>query len=240
MRLNDLITRYVAVWNESDADERRNRVRSVWAIEGATCYRLVDARGYDAIEDRVTGSWEKWLREGKYIFRPKKAICHHDAVKFDFEMVSLPDGKVEASGLTFLILDSDGRIRYDFQFNPTATEAEEFVERYLGVFNAPNADARRSRVTDVWAFDGAYITETSVTNGHSGIEAKASEVHDASCGRGFSFLSANSSHAHHNVVKFKWKLQSKGDGKVAIAGSDLVILDESGRIRFDYQYPEPV
>jgi hypothetical protein len=28
--------------------------------------------------------------------------------------------------------------------------------------------------------------------------------------------------------------------KVAMAGSDLVILDESGRIRFDYQYLEPV
>lgn len=61
----DLIERYVAVWNKADRGTRRHRIESVWAPDGATCHRLLDARGYEAIEARVAGSWERWLGEGK-------------------------------------------------------------------------------------------------------------------------------------------------------------------------------
>jgi hypothetical protein len=57
---------YVAVSNEADVDERRRRIRGAWAPDGTTCYRLLDAHGYEAIEARVAGCWDKWLREGKY------------------------------------------------------------------------------------------------------------------------------------------------------------------------------
>jgi hypothetical protein len=53
---SDLIDCYVAVWNEPDRDQRRRRIESVWARGGTTCYRLLDARGYEAIEARVAGS----------------------------------------------------------------------------------------------------------------------------------------------------------------------------------------
>src|SRR5215472_8535451 len=97
MNVMDRVDRYVAVWNEPSADERRKRIRSLWARNGTTCYRLLDARGYEAIEARVTGSWDKWLRKGKYTFRPKNVVCHHGVIKFDWVMVTVPDGDVEAS-----------------------------------------------------------------------------------------------------------------------------------------------
>src|SRR5580693_8085708 len=73
--INEIVARYVAVWNEADAEERRRRIRAIWVPDGTTCYRLLDAQGYEAIEARVTGSWDKWLSEGKYIFRPQNAVC---------------------------------------------------------------------------------------------------------------------------------------------------------------------
>src|SRR5262245_66519304 len=97
MNVMDLVNQYVAVWNEPNADERRKRIRSVWAPDGTTCYRLLDARGSEAIEARVTGSWDKWLREGKSIFQSKQDVaCHHEVVRLTVEMVTVPDGKVEA------------------------------------------------------------------------------------------------------------------------------------------------
>ena len=127
--LSELVGRYVAVWNEGNAEERRSAIRSVWAPGGSTCYRLLDARGYEAIEARVVGSWERWLRDGKYIFRAKHAVAHHDAVKFEFELVTVPGGAVEAGGLCFLLLDRDGRIAQDYQFNPSANDAVALAER---------------------------------------------------------------------------------------------------------------
>jgi hypothetical protein len=54
--LSGFIDAYVAVWNESDAETRRRRIAAVWAPDGTTCYRLLDAHGYEQIESRVAGS----------------------------------------------------------------------------------------------------------------------------------------------------------------------------------------
>jgi hypothetical protein len=56
INVGDIVANYMAVWNENDPVERRRRIRSVWAPDGATCNRMIDARGYEAIEARVIGS----------------------------------------------------------------------------------------------------------------------------------------------------------------------------------------
>ena len=149
--LSDLVANYVAVWNEPDAAVRRRMIHSVWAPDGNTCYRLLDAHGYEAIEARVTASWDKWLREGKYIFQPKSMAGHHSAVKLEFTMVTVPDCDVEANGLSFLILNPDGRIKHDFQFNPTANETSDLVDRYLAMWNETDPIMRRRQIAELWA-----------------------------------------------------------------------------------------
>ena len=74
--LPSFIDAYVAVWNEPEAETRRRRIAAVWAPDGTTCYRLLDAHGYGEIESRVAGSWDRWLRDGKFVFRAVNAICH--------------------------------------------------------------------------------------------------------------------------------------------------------------------
>jgi hypothetical protein len=40
-----------------------------------------------------------------------------------------------------------------------------------------------------------------------------------------------------NVVKFNWEMASSG-GEVAGAGLEILLLDEDGRIKTDYQFIE--
>lgn len=240
MDLDTIIENYVAVWNESDPQRRRERIRSVWAEDGVTCYRLLEARGYEAIEGRVVGSWDKWLRDGKYTFRPARSAHHHDIIKFDFVMVTVPEGQVEARGLSFLLLDSNGSIRFDYQFNPTANEARSFVDLYLAVLNEPLDDRRSQLLSELWASDAIYVGENFVKYGHSEIAAKAAELNEATRKKDCLFKTAGASHAHHNFVRFTWKVEKQLGGDVITAGSDLVILDEQGRIRRDYQFDEPM
>jgi hypothetical protein len=233
--ISQLIPHYVAVWNEPDADERRRRIRSLWAPDGTTCYRLLDAHGYDAIEARVARSWDKWLRDGKHIFRPKRAVSCHDAVKFEFVMTTVPGGEVAANGLCFLLLDNDGRIRHDYQFNPSANESNELADRYLTMWNESDPPIRSQQIIDLWAEDGDLISDTSVSKGRAAIEARTTEMRNAHVTEGLRFSSTDSTQSHHGLIKFSWKLAGRADA-VTAAWTDLIILNESGRIRFDYQF----
>jgi hypothetical protein len=234
--ISQLITNYVAAWNEPDAGERRRRIHSVWTPDGTTCYRLLDARGYDAIEARVAGSWDKWLREGKHIFRPKSTVSHHNAVKFEFIMTTVPSGEVAANGLCFLLLDTEGRIKHDYQFNPSANESNELADRYLAIWNEPDPMVRRRQILDLWADDGVLISDASVSKGRAAIEARLTGMRNSRAAEGLRFLSANSTQAHHGLIKFGWKLSDR-DEAVTAAWIDLLVLDERGRIKFDYQFP---
>jgi len=237
--MDDLVDRYVAVWNESDAAVRRQRIRALWAPEGRTCYRLLDAQGYEAIEARVVGSWEKWLQPGSHAFRPVQAAMHHDVVKFDWQMVTMPDAERAAGGLSFLGLDPEGRIDFDYQFNPTANDATELAERYVAMLNEPDAAARRDRVAALWAADGTYASKTAVMYGHDAIAAETAAAEAAHRAEGLRFAPAGCSQAHHNVARFGWRLQSADGGPPVAIGSELLICDDGGRIRFDCRFTEP-
>jgi len=238
--LSNLIANYVAVWNEPDADQRRRRICSVWAPDGTTCYRLLDARGYNAIEARVTGSWDKWLRERKYIFRPKSIVSHHDAAKFEFVIMTVPGGEVAGNGLCFLLLDPDGRIKHDYQFNPTASDSSELADRYLAMWSEPDPMMRSRQIAELWAHDGMLISDVSISKGHAAIEAQAARMRDAHAAKGLGFWSANGTQVHNGLVKFSWKAADPGNEFVSDAWTDLLILDDNGRIRFDYQFAEPI
>src|SRR5689334_2187858 len=131
MDASALAQRYVEVWNEDDAARRRERIRALWAPDGTTCHRLLEARGYDAIEARVAGAWEKWCRGGAHLFRAVAVAGHQRAVKCAWVMTARPSGDAAARGLSFLLLDADGRLKADYQFDPTIADAEDLADRYF-------------------------------------------------------------------------------------------------------------
>lgn len=115
--LTDLVERYVAVWNEPDPDRRRQGIAALWTEDGSHLTKSLEAHGYDALEARVTGAYDKWVKGAGFMFRPlPSADGHHDAVRFGWEMVPAGGGAAATVGVDFLILNDDGRIRVDYQF----------------------------------------------------------------------------------------------------------------------------
>ena len=115
--IQGLAERYVAVWNETNAEKRRTAIAELFAPEAVHYVRTLEARAYAALETRITGSHEKNVRDGGYLFRPADgAQSLRDVVTFRWEMVPGAGGDVEASGFEFLVLDGDGRILSDYQF----------------------------------------------------------------------------------------------------------------------------
>jgi hypothetical protein len=112
----ELADRYVAVWNETNGEARRRAIAELWVPDGIHYVDTREARGYDALEKRIVGSYEKNVRDRGNRFRAKDARALRDAVTFFWEMVPAHSDSVLATGLEFLIVDSEGRIRADYQF----------------------------------------------------------------------------------------------------------------------------
>jgi hypothetical protein len=132
--ITDLIQRYVAVWNEPNADARRAAVRELWTADGAQILQppreildqaaqigffnpVLEARGHAALEARVTRAHDEFVASGGFRFVPRGDVMQvGDVVKFGWEMVSADGGDAAGAGLEFVMLDAQDRIRLDYQF----------------------------------------------------------------------------------------------------------------------------
>jgi hypothetical protein len=112
-----LADRYVAVWNETDPERRRRAIAELWMPEGRHYVDTREAQGYAALEQRITGSHEKNVRDGGHRFRAAQdARALRDVVAFRWEMLPVDGERVVANGLVFLMLDREGRILVDYLF----------------------------------------------------------------------------------------------------------------------------
>ena len=113
----DLARRYVEVWNETDARQRRERIRALWRPDGVHYVRTLVAQGYEALEARVAGSHDKNVRQNGYRFRlsgePQQL---QGTLLMHWDMVGPGSETLEAYGAVFMMLAEDGRIATDYQF----------------------------------------------------------------------------------------------------------------------------
>ena len=114
---NQLVARYVALWNEPDVDRRRQEIVALWTPDGLHYAKSHTCHGYCALEHRVTGSYERSIAPGLNLFRHAGNIdAHHNVVRFDWHMVRRESGDIAATGSELIVLADDGRIQADYQF----------------------------------------------------------------------------------------------------------------------------
>lgn len=142
--------------------------------------------------------------------------------------------------MSFLLLNADGRIERDYQFNPTVNEQSGIADRYVGMWNESDPVARCERISKLWATDARLVHGSAAREGHAAIADEVTNAHEAHDARGHQVWSANATHAHHNLVKFKWRVAGGASGLPIRAGTDLLVLDDEGRISLGYRFDEVV
>jgi hypothetical protein len=129
-----LADRYVALWNEPDADRRRRMIAELWTAGGSQILQppqemreiaaspgiglaaTLEAQGHAELEARAATAYEHWVgSEGLSFRRRDDAERLGAVVKFHWEAVA-KDGELFAVGLNFLVLAADGRIERDYAF----------------------------------------------------------------------------------------------------------------------------
>jgi hypothetical protein len=238
----DVVNRYVAVWNESDPHVRRQSISELWAPDGATYHRFIDARGREAVEARVAGSWVKWVQTNGYVFRSRQNVrAHHDVVAFNWEMVPAGGGEVAAVGLEFLVLTGENLIRFVYQFNdppaPATDEINALAERYVALWNESDLGMRRRRVAELWAQEGVWMSESATCSGHTAIEEAIRTACERALNGRFAF-SARNIDGHHNVIRLDIEIRRRDAGEPSPVAAVFLVLDEGRRIRFDYEFAD--
>jgi hypothetical protein len=91
-------------------------MREIAARPGIGMSTALEARGHTALKAGRRAPYDEWVgREGFHFRRRGNVDRIADVVKFNWEAVAA-DGELAGVGLTFLVLDSDGGIRLDYQF----------------------------------------------------------------------------------------------------------------------------
>jgi hypothetical protein len=132
--MTEFAEKYVALWNEPDADRRRRMIAELWEEDGRHILQppqeiraiatqpgiamtaILEAQGHEAIEARAASVYAHWVGSEGLSFRGRDdADRLADVVKLHWEAVA-QDGTVSAVGLSFLVLAADARIERDYTF----------------------------------------------------------------------------------------------------------------------------
>jgi hypothetical protein len=96
--LTELIDGYIAMWNESDGERRRDLITRTWAKASSYVDPLMQAEGHDGIDAMVQGIQERF--PGHRFRRTSEVDGHHDVVRFAWEL-GPEDGPALAGGIDF-------------------------------------------------------------------------------------------------------------------------------------------
>lgn len=102
----DLVERYFAAWNETDAAARRRLIAATYVEDAAYQDPLLAGNGHDGIDAMIAAVHERFAN---HVFRRSTAIDSFGSyLRFSWHL-SAPDGTVIVKGSDFAVVDESGR-----------------------------------------------------------------------------------------------------------------------------------
>ena len=118
-------------------------------------------------------------------------------------------------------------------------DIQSFVERYITVWNEPDAERRRATIRALWQEDAHHLARTLEAFGHDGIESRVATAYDKWVKeKGNVFRLRDGVDGHHGTLKLRWEMLPASGGDVISIGLDFLVLGGDGRIRTGYQFIE--
>lgn len=114
---------------------------------------------------------------------------------------------------------------------------DDFIERYVDLWNEPDGRVRRQRIEELWAVDGSNATPSLEAVGFDQIEARVTLSYENYVGTGVHrFRLARPATAHHGAVVVPWEMVVADGGTVASVGLEVLMLDGTSKIVSDHQF----
>ncbi|HEX7968414.1 MAG TPA: nuclear transport factor 2 family protein [Stellaceae bacterium] len=106
--VTDLIDRYIAMWNETDAERRRELIARVWTRTASYVDPAVQGDGQAGIDAMVKAVQERF--PGHRFRRTSDVDAHHDRVRFAWELAP-EGGPAIVNGIDFGVVAAGERLQ---------------------------------------------------------------------------------------------------------------------------------
>ena len=107
--VNETVAAYIAAWNETNADRRRDIIARAWSEDGSYLDAHRGGVGHAAIDTMIAAVQERFAG---YRFRLSSGIeAHHDRVRFSWSAGGTEQAPLFFGGTDFAVLAEDGRLR---------------------------------------------------------------------------------------------------------------------------------
>ncbi|GAA3771681.1 hypothetical protein GCM10022403_003700 [Streptomyces coacervatus] len=134
-------------------------------------------------------------------------------------------------------------------------DPQDLADRYMAQWTEPDAAERRAAVERLWAADGTHVLQPPVeiresaaglgfrhptleAQGHDAIEIRVASSYERFVAKqGITFRARPDAMRLQGLVRFGWEAVSAESGEVVGGGSEILVLDDEGRIRTDYMFP---
>ena len=104
---NELVDRYIATWNETDADARAKAVAALWTEDATYTDPLAEVAGHAGLAALIEGA--QGMFPG-FVFSPGEVYdAHHDIARFSWHLGPAGEEPVVV-GFDVVQLAADGRI----------------------------------------------------------------------------------------------------------------------------------
>jgi SnoaL-like domain len=111
------------------------------------------------------------------------------------------------------------------------------VDGYIAMFNETDAARRRALAEEVWTEDATYLDPIMSGEGQDGIDAMVAGAQQQFPGHRFELTLGPD--AHHDRVRFAWRMVALDGGAQVAAGVDFGTLGSDGRLRAVTGFLEP-
>ncbi|MFE1292318.1 nuclear transport factor 2 family protein [Streptomyces sp. NPDC058751] len=115
---------------------------------------------------------------------------------------------------------------------------ETAVARYFEAWNAGGPDTLTKAVAAAWTPDCTFTDPFTDARGHEQVAAMIASVHERF--PGFTVRPLGTVDGHHDTARFGWEMVAEADGSAPVAGFDVIVLDDEGRIRSVYGFLDRV
>ena len=104
-----VVARYIAIWNETDPEQRRDLIAQTWSEDATYVDPLMKGDGRAEIDAMIAAVQERFPG---HEFRLISTVdSHNDRVRFNWELTPGDDNPPLVAGVDFGVLAADGRLQ---------------------------------------------------------------------------------------------------------------------------------
>jgi hypothetical protein len=116
-------------------------------------------------------------------------------------------------------------------------ELNQFADRYVAVWNEPDAAKRRQQIAALWVDEGEHYVEATKFVGLEALERRVVDAHNEFVrDAGNRFRAVPGARREGDVVTFYWEMLPAAGDTVLGKGLEFMIVTERGQIIQDFQF----